>query len=79
MSNEAKYTGLSDTQVLESRDKHGDNLLTPPAKTPWWKQFLQKFKDPLILILIIAGVLSVGISCYEYWGLQEGVGVFLNL
>ncbi len=78
MSNKAKYTGLSDTQVLESRDKHGDNLLTPPAKTPWWKQFLQKFKDPLILILIIAGVLSVGISCYEYWGLQEGAGVFFE-
>ena len=60
------YTGLTDAQVLESRLQHGTNLLTPPEKTPLWKQFLGKFNDRLILILLVAGVLSVGISCYEF-------------
>ena len=69
MSESRKYAGLSDAQVLESRRLHGDNLLTPPQKTPWWRQLLEKFRDPLIIILLVAGVLSVAISCYEYFGL----------
>ena len=62
-------TGLTDAQVAESRAKHGVNILTPADKTPLWKQFLEKFQDPLIKILLVAAVLSIGISCYEYWGL----------
>lgn len=70
--------GLTDAQVLESRSKYGANVLTPPEKEPLWKQFLEKFSDPLIIILLIAGVLSVGISCYEYWGLGEGAETFFE-
>ncbi len=73
-----KITGLTDEQVRQSRSEHGANILTPPAQTPLWKQFLRKFSDPLILILLVAGVLSVGISCYEFWGLDEGAGVFFE-
>ncbi len=72
------YTGLSDAQVSESRQKYGVNILTPPEKDPLWKRFLEKFGDPLIIILLIAGVLSIGISCYEFWGLHEGAGVFFE-
>lgn len=72
------YTGLSDAQVLESRKEHGANILTPPQKAPLWRQFLEKFTDPLIIILLIAGGLSVGISCYEYFGLGEGAEVFFE-
>ncbi len=78
------YTGLTDAQVLESRTKHGVNVLTPPEKEPLWKQFLEKFSDPLIIILLIAGFLSLGISIYEYVGLGkdwqtffEPVGIFV--
>ncbi len=46
--------------------------------TPLWRRFLSKFRDPLIIILLIAGVLSVCISCYEYWGLGEGWAVFFE-
>lgn len=46
--------------------------------TPLWRRFLSKFRDPLIIILLIAGVLSVCISCYEYWGLGEGGAVFFE-
>ena len=72
------YTGLTDAQVLESRKKHGSNILTPPKKAPLWRQFLEKFADPLIIILLIAGGLSIGISCYEYFRLGEGAEVFFE-
>ncbi len=78
MEQKHHYTGLNDAQVLESRSKNGANMLTPPEKEPLWKQFLEKFGDPLIIILLIAGVLSIGISCYEYFGLNEGAAVFFE-
>lgn len=78
MSQTHHYTGLTEAEVAESRGKYGVNILTPPEKEPLWRQFLKKFGDPLIIILMIAGVLSVGISCYEYWGLGQGAGVFFE-
>ena len=73
-----KYTGLTDAQVLESRKKHGANILTPPEKDPLWKQYLEKFEDPLIIILLVAGALSIGISCYEFFGLGHNWTVFFE-
>ncbi|MDE6416041.1 MAG: HAD-IC family P-type ATPase, partial [Duncaniella sp.] len=72
------YTGLTDAQVAQSRAEHGDNILTPPPSTPLWKQFLEKFKDPLIIILLVAGLMSMGISVYEYTVLDLGAGVFFE-
>ncbi len=72
------YEGLTDTQVIASRQQHGVNTLTPPEKVPLWRQYARKFRDPLIIILMIAGALSVGISCYEYWGLSYGGAVFFE-
>ena len=76
MQQTQSYHGLTDAEVKESRQKYGVNILTPPAKKSLFLQFLEKFKDPLIMILIVAGVLSVIISLYEYFGLNEGAGVF---
>lgn len=73
-----RYSGLSATQVEESRRQNGSNVLTPPEKDPLWKQFLEKFTDPLIIILLIAGALSIGISLYERFGLGEGAEVFFE-
>ena len=73
-----QYIGLTDQQVLESRTQYGTNVLTPVAKQPWWKKFAVKFCDPLIVILLIAGFLSIGISCYEYWGLNGSTEVFFE-
>ena len=64
MEQNKHWVGLTEAEVVESRRKHGSNVLTPPAKDPLWKQFLEKFSDPLIVILLIAGMLSVGISFY---------------
>ena len=78
MSQKQLYTGLTDAEVLESRKKNGVNVLTPPEKDPWWKEFLDKFSDPLIIILLVAGVLSIGISFYEFFGLGQDWKVFFE-
>ena len=70
--------GLTPEQVIASRHEHGDNVLTPPRQTPLWKQFLAKFNDPLIKILLVALVLSVGLSLYEYCGLHMGVSTLFE-
>ena len=69
------YSGLTDTQVKESREKFGSNLLTPPQKTPLWKLFFEKFQDPIMRILLIAALLSLCISFIhnEY---AETIGIF---
>ena len=80
------YIGLEDDQVVESRRLHGTNLLTPPARESKWRAFIKKFRDPLIVILLVAGALSIGIACYEYYGLGhdwkvffEPVGIFIAI
>lgn len=78
MEQKHHYVGLTDKEVQESRSKYGVNILTPPEKDPLWKQFLEKFGDPLIIILMIAGALSIGISFYEYFGLGRGAQVFFE-
>ena len=78
MESKHHYTGLTAREVAQSRSKYGENVLTPPAKAPLWLQFLDKFRDPLIIILLIAGTLSILISCYEYFGLGDGPTVFFE-
>lgn len=73
-----RITGLSSAEVSESRARHGANILTPPEGTPLWRKFLDKLSDPMIIILIVAGVLSLGISCYEYFGLGHGAETFIE-
>ncbi len=76
MSKKLHYTGLSAQQVEASRERYGSNVLSPVEKDPWWRKLLEKFRDPLIIILLVAGAMSVGISCYEYFSLHEGSMVF---
>ncbi|WP_289289723.1 calcium-translocating P-type ATPase, PMCA-type [uncultured Muribaculum sp.] len=79
MSQSRHYDGLTDAHVLESRREHGVNVLTPPKKRSMFMRFLEKFKDPLIIILLVAGALSIGIACYEYYALPDtGATVFFE-
>ena len=73
-----QYKGLTEEQVLHNRQQYGVNVLTPPEREPLWKKFLGKFSDPLIIILLVAGVLSIGISFYEYYGLHQEASVFFE-
>ena len=70
--------GLTQEEVEESRKKYGDNVLTPPQKDPLWKQFLEKFSDPIIRILLIALLLSVAVSLYQLFTGSEGLSVLLE-
>ena len=72
-------TGLTPEQVEESRRLFGENVLTPPKRVSLWKQFLEKFEDPIIRILLFAWVLSMIISGVHCWGPeQEGFAAFLE-
>ena len=73
-----KKLGLTEQQVLDSRRRHGDNVLTPPPRKSLWAQFVEKFDDPLIKILLVALALSVGISSYELLHLDQGWEVLLE-
>lgn len=78
MANE-KFKGLTDTEVIESRKKYGANILTPPEKESVWMQLLEKFKDPIIQILLAAWILSMIVAGIECWGsTHKGMTVFLE-
>lgn len=69
-------SGLTPAQVAASRERHGDNVLTPPERDPWWKLYLEKFDDPVIRILIIAGLLSFGVG-FAHGEYYEGIGIVI--
>ena len=73
-----KYQGLNNQQVNESRALHGFNILTPPKKESLFHQYICKFKDPIIRILLIALILSVGVAVYQYVTTDDGVRVLLE-
>lgn len=75
MERKHHFTGLTNEKVLESREKHGTNVLTPPEKEPLWRLFAEKFEDPIIRILLIAAFLSLGIS-FVHWEFAETIGIF---
>ncbi|MDR3265304.1 MAG: HAD-IC family P-type ATPase, partial [Synergistaceae bacterium] len=73
-----QFKGLTSQEVLESRGKWGANVLTPPARDPWWRLFLEKFEDPIIRILLIAAGIAflVGFAHNEY---TETIGIVLAI
>lgn len=75
---EQRFSGLSQKEVAESRREYGTNVMTPPPGVPVWKKFMEKFKDPMIVILIVAGILSLGISFYEWYWLGHGADAFIE-
>lgn len=77
MENEHLF-GLKDIEVTENRKQYGKNILTPPPKVPLWKKFFLKFTEPIIVILLIAFVLSIGVSIYEYIRTDEGFKILLE-
>lgn len=72
------YKGLKTSQVIESRDKHGANILTPAEREPWWRLLLEKFDDPIIRILMIAALIAIGVGFIngEYF---EGIGIVIAI
>lgn len=83
MSNEinplyGNLRGLTDSEVSKSRQEHGENTLTPPKRTPLWKLYLDKYKDPIIKILLVAAVISLALACIN-GDFIESVGIILAI
>ena len=57
--NDYYHLGLTDDEVLQSREKNGVNLLTPPKRPSLWKLYLEKFEDPVVRVLLVAAVFSL--------------------
>ncbi|HPF94635.1 MAG TPA: cation-transporting P-type ATPase, partial [Tenuifilaceae bacterium] len=72
------HSGLTTSQVDESRRKFGNNILTPPARDPWWKLLLEKFDDPIIRILIIAAGIAVIVGFF-HGNFIEGIGIIIAI
>ena len=68
--------GLTDQQVTESRERSGRNVLTPPKRTSLWKLYLDKYRDPIIQILLVAAVVSLILAFIE-GEFMETIGIFL--
>ena len=79
MEKKHQYQGLTKQEVEESRRLHGENILTPPEKASLWSQFLEKFNDPIIKILLVAWLLSMIIAGVHCWGPEaKGFTAFLE-
>ena len=72
------HVGLSDEQVKASRQQHGDNVLTPPKKTSLWKLYLDKYRDPIIQILLVAALVSLVLAFVEH-DFVETLGIFIAI
>lgn len=68
--------GLTEEQVEKSRKEHGENVLTPPVRDPWWKLFLAKFNDPIIKLLLFATLLSLIVG-YFHGSMTESIGIII--
>jgi Ca2+-transporting ATPase len=71
------HTGLRASQVVELRRKFGVNAMTPPVREPLWKQYLQKFDDPIIRILLLAVGISTIVSIIKGSGLLDTLGIII--
>lgn len=68
--------GLTDEQVKQSREQHGKNVLTPPQRTSLWKLYLDKYRDPIIQILLVAAFVSLILAFIEK-NFMETIGIFV--
>ena len=71
-----KRIGLTDEQVKQSREQHGKNVLTPPQRTSLWKLYLDKYRDPIIQILLVAAFVSLILAFIEK-NFLETIGIFV--
>jgi len=77
--------GLTAEQVRRNREQYGSNELSRPEKDPLWKQYLEKFKDPTIIILSVCAGLALltgiyrGVTTGEWLGILEAVAILIAI
>lgn len=75
---DSRFKGLTDQEVLQNRQKYGMNLLTPPKRPSIWKLYLEKFQDPVIKVLLVTAAFSLLISIIES-EYAETIGIFFAI
>lgn len=78
MTEQINREGLSREQVSASRNKYGENVLTPPKKTSLWKLYIDKYRDPIIEILLVAAAISLVLAFINN-DFMETLGIFLAI
>ncbi|RRD01949.1 calcium-translocating P-type ATPase, PMCA-type [Prevotella sp. OH937_COT-195] len=73
-----KHEGLGEKEVNESRNLHGDNILTPPQKTSMWRLYIEKYNDPIIKILLVAATISLALAFFD-GKFMETIGIFIAI
>jgi Ca2+-transporting ATPase len=73
----AGENGLASDRVDEMRQKYGANTMTPPVREPLWKQYLAKFNDPIIRILLFAVAISMIVALVKGNGLLDTFGIII--
>ena len=79
LRNLAGESGLSTSQVTEFRKKFGTNTMTPPVREPFWRQYVKKFDDPIIKILLLAGTISAIVSVIRGSGFLDTIGIIIAI
>ena len=74
-----KLNGLTNEQVKKSREQHGANTLTQIPPDPLWKKILEGFKDPMIMILLVALVVQVVLFFLGQSEWFEPVGILVAI
>ena len=69
-----QHNGLNEAEVLANRERYGRNIITPPEDTPWWKLYLEKFQDPIIMILLVATGISL-VFGFIHGDFTESIGI----
>ena len=64
--------GLSEREVLSSRNLNGTNALTKLKTKSFFAKFLENFSDPIIRVLLIALLLNVVFSLGRVNWLETG-------
>lgn len=72
------HTGLTDEQVAANRIKFGKNILTPPPTASLWKLYLDKYRDPIIQVLLVAAAVSLVLAFVEQ-NFIESIGIFVAI
>lgn len=56
----------------------GKNIIPPPEKEPLWRQYLEKFKDPIIIVLLVVFFFSTLVAVYEVIFMSKGWSILLE-
>lgn len=72
-----KFSGLTDQEVEQSRQKYGSNAIPDSEPTTFWKEFKETFNDPMIRILLAIAALMIVMFFFGYAEIYEPLGTIV--